>query len=197
MRPRRWMGGMGGMVYVRIVKLTPLVLCNSKQYRMVNWAEPCVGRDGTVQALLQLLLPTTRTEVQVGEILTSLIYRGKYLQQLIIWPRHSNSALAFRTGMKRGSARCEILLLVFSFQVLNEWVAHCNPLHGWLVNLQPASDPKGGVEGIACGTSPFLGAAAGSPYIVFKLTFSYSFMLRIYIYSASCKIQGYWSHKIM
>ena len=30
-----------------------------------------------------------------------------------------------------------------------------------------------------------------SPYIVFKLTFSYGFMLRIYIYSASCKIQGY------
>ena len=28
----------------------------------------------------------------------------------------------------------------------------------------------------------FLGAAAGSPYIVFKLTFSYGFMLRIYIY---------------
>ena len=28
----------------------------------------------------------------------------------------------------------------------------------------------------------FLGAAAGSPYIVFKLTFSYGFMLRIYNY---------------
>ena len=28
----------------------------------------------------------------------------------------------------------------------------------------------------------FLGAAAGSPYIVFKLTFSYGFMLWIYIY---------------
>ena len=30
--------------------------------------------------------------------------------------------------------------------------------------------------------SLFLGAATGSPYIVFKLTFSYGFMLRIYIY---------------
>ena len=31
-------------------------------------------------------------------------------------------------------------------------------------------------------TYTLLGAAAGSPYIVFKLTFSYGFMLRIYIY---------------
>ena len=31
------------------------------------------------------------------------------------------------------------------------------------------------------GLYDFLGAAAGSPYIVFKLTFSYGFMLRIYI----------------
>ena len=41
-----------------------------KQYRMVNlrnWAKPYIGRDGTVQTLLQLLLPTTRTKVQVGE----------------------------------------------------------------------------------------------------------------------------------
>ena len=37
-----------------------------------------------------------------------------------------------------------------------------------------------------CLSTLFLGAAAGSPYIVFKLTFSYGFMFRIYIYIYIC-----------
>ena len=36
----------------------------------------------------------------------------------------------------------------------------------------------------------FLGAACGSPYIVFKLTFSYGFMLRIYIYIYNAPTYG-------
>ena len=77
--PGAMIGGGGGVglaaviisSHLRMIKLTPIVLCTVNTVNLRNWAEPYVGRYGTVQALLQLLLPTTRAELQVGERLIS------------------------------------------------------------------------------------------------------------------------------
>ena len=60
----------------------------------------------------------------------------------------------------------------------------------WIGKFPGMDQDIAGVEMVSCVVifytlahySIFLGAAAGSPYIVFKLTFSYGFMLRIYLY---------------